>query len=84
MISHVLMVSRRGWCLSSELEEQTLTCHCGPGQAKPEDATNHRNGSSAMTVREIQGFLAEMYAVDVSQTSLSALTKSDSISSDFI
>lgn len=37
-----------------------------------------------MTVREIQGFLAEMYAVDVSQTSLSALTKSDSISSDFI
>ena len=94
----------------------------GPGQAKPEDATNHRNGSSAktvltdsgsvrievpreregtfepqligkherrltgfddkiialyargMTVREIQGFLAEMYAVDVSPDLISSVT----------
>src|SRR5665647_2488916 len=92
------------------------------GQAKPEDATNHRNGSSAktvitdtgsvrievpreregnfepqligkherrltgfddkiiamyargMTVREIQGFLAEMYAVDVSPDLISSVT----------
>ena len=94
----------------------------GPGQAKPEDATNHRNGSSAktvltdsgslrievpreregtfepqligkherrltgfddkiialyargMTVREIQGFLAEMYAVDMSPDLISSVT----------
>jgi transposase-like protein len=94
----------------------------GPGQTKPEDATNHRNGSSAktvitdsgsvridvpreregtfepqligkherrltgfddkiiamyargMTVREIQGFLAEMYAVDVSPDLISSVT----------
>ena len=92
------------------------------GQAKPEGATNHRNGSSAktvltdsgslrievpreregtfepqligkherrltgfddkiialyargMTVREIQGFLAEMYAVDVSPGLISSVT----------
>ena len=92
------------------------------GQAKPEDATNHRNGSSAktvitdtgsvrievpreregnfepqligkherrltgfddkiiamyargMTVREIQGFLAEMYAIDVSPDLISSVT----------
>jgi putative transposase len=92
----------------------------GAGQAKPEGATNHRNGSSAktvitdtgavrievpreregsfepqligkherrltgfddkiiamyargMTVREIQGFMAEMYAVDVSPDSSAA------------
>jgi len=94
----------------------------GPGQAKPEGATNHRNGSSAktvitdtgslrievpreregnfepqligkherrltgfddkiiamyargMTVREIQGFMAEMYAVDVSPDLISSVT----------
>lgn len=94
----------------------------GAGQAKPEGATNHRNGSSAktvitdsgsvrievpreregsfepqligkherrltgfddkiiamyargMTVREIQGFLAEMYAVDVSPDLISSVT----------
>ena len=92
------------------------------GQAKPEGATNHRNGSSAktvitdtgslrievpreregsfepqligkherrltgfddkiiamyargMTVREIQGFMAEMYAVDVSPDLISSVT----------
>lgn len=92
------------------------------GQAKPEDATNHRNGNSTktvitdtgsvrievpreregnfepqligkherrltgfddkiiamyargMTVREIQGFLAEMYAVDVSPDLISSVT----------
>jgi transposase-like protein len=94
----------------------------GAGQAKPEGATNHRNGSSAktvitdtgslrievpreregtfepqligkherrltgvddkiiamyargMTVREIQGFMAEMYAVDVSPDLISSVT----------
>ena len=94
----------------------------GPGQAKPEGASNHRNGSSAktvltdsgpvrievpreregtfepqligkherrltgfddkiiamyargMTVREIQGFMAEMYAVDVSPDLISSVT----------
>lgn len=94
----------------------------GPGQAKPEGTTNHRNGSSAktvitdtgslrievpreregnfepqligkherrltgfddkiiamyargMTVREIQGFMAEMYAVDVSPDLISSVT----------
>lgn len=94
----------------------------GPGQTKPQGATNHRNGSSAktvitdsgavrievprdraasfepqligkherrftgfddkiiamyargMTVREIQGFLAEMYAVDVSPELISSVT----------
>ena len=94
----------------------------GPGQAKPEGGTNHRNGSSAktvltdagslrievpreregtfepqligkherrltgfddkiiamyargMTVREIQGFMAEMYAVDVSPDLISSVT----------
>jgi len=94
----------------------------GAGQAKPEGATNHRNGSSAKTVitdtgsvrievpreregtfepqligkherrltgfddkiiamyargmrvREIQGFMAEMYAVDVSPDLISSVT----------
>jgi transposase-like protein len=94
----------------------------GPGQSKPEEATNHRNGSSAktvitdtgsvcinvpreregtfepqligkherrltgfddkiiamyargMTVREIQGFVAEMYAMDVSPDLISSIT----------
>jgi putative transposase len=94
----------------------------GPGQAKPEGGTNHRNGSSTktvltdagslrievpreregtfepqligkherrltgfddkiiamyargMTVREIQGFMAEMYAVDVSPDLISSVT----------
>ena len=94
----------------------------GPGQTKPEGATNHRNGRSAktvitdtgslrievpreregtfepqligkherrltgfddkiiamyargMTVREIQGFMAEMYAVDVSPDLISSVT----------
>jgi transposase-like protein len=94
----------------------------GPGQAKPEGTTNHRNGSSAktvitdtgalrievpreregsfepqligkherrltgfddkviamyargMTVREIQSFMAEMYAVDVSPDLISSVT----------
>jgi len=94
----------------------------GPGQDKPEGATNHRNGTSAktvitdsgavriemprdreasfepqligkherrftgfddkiiamyargMTVREIQAFLAEMYAVDVSPELISSVT----------
>jgi putative transposase len=101
-----------------------LSHHLGyaPGQAKPEGATNHRNGKSAktvltdtgalavevprdragsfepqligkherrftgfddkiiamyargMTVREIQGYLAEMYAVDVSPDLISKVT----------
>ena len=101
-----------------------LTHHLGypPGGIKPEDATNHRNGSSGktvltddgslaievprdragtfeprfiakherrftgfddkilalyargMTVREIQGFLAEMYAVEVSPDLISTVT----------
>ena len=101
-----------------------LTHHLGypPGGAKPEDATNHRNGSSGktvltddgplpievprdregtfeprligkherrftgfddkilalyargMTVREIQAFLAEMYAVEVSPDLISTVT----------
>ena len=101
-----------------------LSHHLGyaPGQAKPEGATNHRNGNSAktvltdtgalaievprdragsfepqligkherrftgfddkiiamyargMTVREIQGYLAEMYAVDVSPDLISKVT----------
>ena len=101
-----------------------LTHHLGypPGGAKPEDATNHRNGTSGkrmltddgplaievprdregsfeprfvakherrfmgfddkilalyargMTVREIQGFLAEMYAVEVSPDLISTVT----------
>jgi putative transposase len=94
----------------------------GPGQAKPEGVTNHRNGTSAktiitdtgsvrievpreregtfepqligkherrltgfddkiiamyargMTVREIQGFMAEMYSVDVSPDLISSIT----------
>ena len=101
-----------------------LTHHLGypPGGTKPEDATNHRNGTSGktiltddgslaievprdregtfeprfipkherrftgfddkilalyargMTVREIQGFLAEMYAVEVSPDLISTVT----------
>ena len=101
-----------------------LTHHLGypPGSAKPEDTTNHRNGTSGktvltddgplaievprdrewtfeprfigkherrftgfddkilalyargMTVREIQAFLAEMYAVDVSPDFISSVT----------
>ena len=101
-----------------------LTHHLGypPGGAKPEEATNHRNGTSGktvltddgplaievprdregsfeprfiakherrftgfddkilalyargMTVREIQGFLAEMYAVEVSPDLISTVT----------
>lgn len=101
-----------------------LTHHLGysPGSAKPEDTTNHRNGTSGktvltddgplpievprdregtfeprfigkherrftgfddkilalyargMTVREIQAFLAEMYAVDVSPDLISSVT----------
>jgi putative transposase len=101
-----------------------LTHHLGypPGGAKPDDATNHRNGTSGktvltddgslaidvprdregtfeprfipkherrftgfddkilalyargMTVREIQGFLAEMYAVEVSPDLISTVT----------
>jgi transposase-like protein len=101
-----------------------LTHHLGypPGGAKPDDTTNHRNGSSGktvltddgslaiavprdregtfaprllpkherrfagfddkilalyargMTVREIQGFLAEMYAVEVSPDLISTVT----------
>ena len=94
----------------------------GPGQAKPQGGSNHRNGTSAktvitdtgalridvpreregsfepqligkherrltgfddkiiamyargMTVREIQGFMAEMYAVDVSPDLISSVT----------
>ncbi len=101
-----------------------LTHHLGysPGATKPDDATNHRNGTSGkrvltddgplaievprdregsveprfiakherrftgfddkilalyargMTVREMQGFLAEMYAVDVSPDLISTVT----------
>ncbi len=36
------------------------------GAVRPEDATNHRNGKSGKTVREIQGFLAEQYGTEVS------------------
>jgi putative transposase len=68
-----------------------LTHHLGypPGGSKPEDATNHRNGSGSktvtddkilalyarrMTVREIQAFSAEMYAVEVSPDLISTVT----------
>src|SRR5688572_12136026 len=101
-----------------------LSHHLGyaPGEAKPDEATNHRNGTSGktvltddgplpiavprdrhgtfepqligkherrftgfddkiialytrgLTVREIQGFLAEMYAVDVSPNLISSVT----------
>jgi transposase-like protein len=103
-----------------------LTHHLGyaPGEAKPEDATNHRNGTSektvltdegaltiavprdregtfeprlipkhdrrftgfddkilalyarGLTVREIQAFLSEMYAVDISPDFISTVTDS--------
>lgn len=62
-----------------------MTHHLGysPGSVKPREASNHRNGTSGkiiamyargMTVREIQGFLAEMYAVDVSPDLISSVT----------
>ena len=61
-----------------------MTHHLGysPGAVKPREASNHRNGTSGkiiamyargMTVREIQGFLAEMYAVDVSPDLISSV-----------
>ena len=53
-----------------------MSHHLGyaPGQAKPEDESNHRNGSSGMTVREIQAFLLEMYATEVSADFISSVT----------
>lgn len=53
-----------------------LTHHLGyrEGEPRPEGQDNHRNGHKGMTVREIQGFLADQYGTTVSPDFISSVT----------
>ena len=58
-------------CLGAELSHHL---GYGPSAEKPEEASNHRNGSSAKTVREIQGLFTEQYGTEVSAEFISSVT----------